>query len=224
MRSTAYGSRSSRTSRQRPTMRWRSSTPLRPRAVGEPRSGIERSWRWVAPRSLDSVISLGPSVTREDTRTAWPEQHHVVTLWIWPFHSGGTFRHARNRDSHRLGTLPKELANVLGWYVTFDDVSVHDRGVAGRKVKRYAIVAFQSTQIVQVRHLHLKAVALQVLDPFCAAAAGRCLVDVDASILDIGTRHCSVGEQRDEDRAQLRSFRSRRLKRSSHVYKPRDAA
>ena len=104
-------------------------------------------------------------------------RHHVMGRLLGAgLHAGRADGHPRHRDAGHLRLFAQHLLDQVRRDVAFDHVVPHHRRVTGADPHRDTAGLLDLGQVVHVLHLHLEPAAF-MLDPFRAAAAGRCLVD-----------------------------------------------
>ena len=80
-------------------------------------------------------------------------------------HAGGVGRHAPQSESRGVGALVEELHNRAGGNVTFDDIAIHEGGVARRGTLRNAVLGFECGQLLILCEVDAGSEFLQVPDP-----------------------------------------------------------
>lgn len=94
--------------------------------------------------------------------------------------------------------------------MTFNDVAIHDGGVAGLESSRRLMLTLNGRQVEVVDRLNRKPGVLQVRDPVATAASGRRFVNDDSLCVGGGRRclarrrrlaaaRCSHRKQRQQD-------------------------
>src|SRR5688572_17725353 len=160
---------------------------------------LASTWAISRPRPLAAPVttatrSLTPgigSASREDSGATTPlERQDLVAIRCAAghFHPRRADRHSRHGEARHLGPLGKQPVDQVGRHVTFHDVTVDQRGVAGLHRFGHSVLLLHGRQIRDVLYLGREATVLEVGDPERAAPARWRLVHGDGGL---GRRHGS---------------------------------
>ena len=107
------------------------------------------------------------------------ERKDLVGFRLAPLHTGRADRHTRHGQTQDRRLLLQETMNQIGRNMTFDDVIIHQRGMARAEFHRDVISDFDFVQLAStdILFLDFEPIRLQGPDPGSAAASARVLID-----------------------------------------------
>jgi len=108
------------------------------------------------------------------------DQQHLVSIPApavgRPIHARRTDRHAWHGQTQGLGLFLQKALDVGNGHMAFDDIALHQRGMAGRKLLCHPQPG-ACRVVALVGHAGAKAALFHVRDPVLAAAAVGILPD-----------------------------------------------
>jgi hypothetical protein len=106
------------------------------------------------------------------------ERKDVIGFRLAPLHTGRADGHARHGQAQHRRLLLQEAMNQIRRNMTFDDVIIHQRGMARTEFHRDVISDFDLVQLAStdILFFDFEPVRLQVPDPGSAAASAWVLI------------------------------------------------
>jgi hypothetical protein len=102
------------------------------------------------------------------------------------FHPRGSHRHPGHRDPDHIGALGEQTFDLLHGHMPFDNIAIHDGGVAGLEFSWDLIFGFDLVERGTCLFIDIETVLYQILDPIpTAASSGRVIYGYRMACLDL---------------------------------------